>query len=162
VLIAGDLPGLAPQGRRTLAINANSWVAEEGLPQYERAKEVRRLEGLGFVRAVRERLVSAAENGPEAISIVVQFRSLHGALADAATEVRMGEAHGASPFAVPTIPGARGFGGANGGTTGYNVAFAVGPYYYLVGVGYGTGTPQAPTRQNLITAARRLYARVHR
>ena len=146
VLIAGDLPGLARHGPRTLGINANSWVAEEGLPQYERAKEVRRLEALGFVRAVRERLVPAAENGPEAISLVAQFRSVHAALEDVAAEAKVGEAHGAPPFAAPTIPGARGFGGASGVTTGYNVAFAVGPYYYLVGVGYATGTPRAPTR----------------
>ena len=162
VLIAGDLPGLARHGPRTLGINANSWVAEEGLPQYERAKEVRRLEALGFVRAVRERLVPAAENGPEAISLVAQFRSVHAALEDVAAEAKVGEAHGAPPFAAPTIPGARGFGGASGVTTGYNVAFAVGPYYYLVGVGYATGTPRAPTRENLITAAQRLYSRVHR
>ena len=85
-------------------------VSEEGLPGFERAKEVRRLTGLGFVRAVRERLAPASETGPEAISIVVQFRSARGARADLAAEAQMGEAHGAPPFPAPGIPGARGFG----------------------------------------------------
>ena len=162
VLIAGDLPGLAPQGQRTLGTSAENWVSEEGLPGFERAKEVRRLTGLGFVRAVRERLAPASETGPEAISIVVQFRSARGARADLAAEAQMGEAHGAPPFPAPGIPGARGFGGANGATTGYNVAYAVGRYYYLVGVGYATGSPGAPSRASLVSAAQRLYSRVQR
>ena len=137
-------------------------VSEEGLPGFERAKEVRRLTGLGFVRAVRERLAPASETGPEAISIVVQFRSARGARADLAAEAQMGEAHGAPPFPAPGIPGARGFGGANGATTGYNVAYAVGRYYYLVGVGYATGSPGAPSRASLVSAAQRLYSRVQR
>jgi hypothetical protein len=68
----------------------------------------------------------------------------------------------AATFAVPVIPGASGFGGASGGTAGYNVAFADGVYYYLVGAGWPTGTPSPPTRAALVTAAQDLYRRVHR
>jgi hypothetical protein len=59
---------------------------------------------------------------------------------------------------VPAIGGARGFGGSAGGTTGYNVAFASGPYYYLVGAGY---PPGAPGGAAVILAAQHLYRRVH-
>jgi hypothetical protein len=161
VLVADDLTGFAPQGRRTLGMNAPMWVEEEHLASTEGARETARLQKLGFVTGVRERLVPAS--GPaEAISIVVLFHSAQAARSNLAAEVRMGTAHGASAFAVPGIPGARGFGGSTGGTTGYNVAFAVGNYYYLVGAGYPTGTAQPPSREQLITAAQRLYARVHR
>jgi hypothetical protein len=161
MLNAGDLTGFAPQGRRTLGMNASMWIAEEELPPPQRASETARLQRLGFVTGVRERLAPASGQA-EAISIVVQLRSAQAARNNIATEVRMAEAHGASAFAVPGIPGARGFGGSNGGSTGYNVTFAIGPYYYLVGAGYPTGAPHPPTRDQLIVAAQRLYARVHR
>jgi len=160
MLVAGDIRGLAPQGMRILGITPETWVMEEQMPPSEQAKEVQRLKSLGFVRAVRERLITAGETGPEGLSIVVQFHSPNGARADVVREVTMGEAHGAKPFPTPAIPGAKGFGGVNGVTTGYNVAFAVGPYYYLVGVGYPSGIPNAPTRQDLINGAHRLYTRV--
>ncbi len=73
----------------------------------------------------------------------------------------MAEAQGAKAFTVAAIPGASGFGGAHNGSTGYNVAFADGAYYYLVGAGWPTGTPSPPTRAALITAAEDLYRRVH-
>ena len=41
---------------------------------------------------------------------------------------------------------------------GANVAFAVGPYYYLVG--FGSSGVGAPTHAQLIAAAQRLYGRV--
>lgn len=167
VLVAGDLPGLAPQGPRTLGMNAGMWIAEEGregLPPSEQAKERARLEGLGFITGVRERLApaggAAGSATAEGLSIVIRFRSASGARSDEAAEVQMSRAHGAPPFPVSGIPGAAGFGGTSGGTTGYNVTFTVGPYYYLVGAGYPAAAKGAPTRAQLITAAQRLYARV--
>jgi hypothetical protein len=103
VLRSSDLPDFSPETTRTLGINARAWVAKQGLPPGEQAKEAARLERLGF---------------------------------------------------------ARGFGGSTGAITGYNVAFAAGPFYYLVGVGSQTDAPLAPTRAQLIAAARRLYGRV--
>jgi hypothetical protein len=160
VLVAGDLVGFAPQGRRALGINAKSWVVAEQVPPAERAKEAARLERLGFIAGVRERLAPTVAGPAEAISIVQQFRSAQAARETLAFEVRMTEAHGARPFAVSKIPTAQGFGGPFAGNTGYNVAFVNGDYYYLVGAGFPTGTPNAPTQANLITAAERLYARV--
>jgi len=161
MLNAGDLTGFAPQGRRTIGMNASMWIAEEHLPPAEQTSETARLQHLGFATAVSERL--APGSGPaEAISVVVLFHSAQAARSNVAAEVRRGTAAGASAFAVPGIPGAGGFGGASAGSTGYNVAFAIGNYYYLVGAGYPTGAPNPPTREGLIAAAQRLYARVHR
>jgi hypothetical protein len=162
VLNAGQLAGFAPHGRRLLGINATSWVAGEQLPSPARAKEATRLQRLGFVGAVSERLAPTNGSAAEGLSIVEQFRSARAADTELAAQVKMTEAKGAKAFAVPVIPGASGFGGASGGTTGYNVAFADGAYYYLVGAGWPTGTPSPPTRAALIAAAQGLYRRVHR
>jgi hypothetical protein len=160
-LKAGDITGFAPQGEAA-ATNAKAWVAVEGYPASERTSEVRRLERLGFVSATSAHLARSAGSGSEALSIVIRFRSPRSALANVEQEVKTNDAHGAKPFAVAGIPGAKGFGGVFGSGSGYNVAFAVGPYYYLAGVGYPTGTPGAPTKEQLIAAARRLYGRAHR
>jgi hypothetical protein len=156
-LKAGDIPGFAPQGTAA-ATNPRSWVSAEGYPVSERGSEVRRLKGLGFMSASSEHLAPLSTNA-EALSIVVRFHSPRSAAANVAHEAAKSEKQGAKRFAVAGIPGAMGFGGNFGSTTGYNVAFAVGPYYYLAGVGYPTGTTGAPTREQLIGAARRLYRR---
>jgi hypothetical protein len=148
---------LPPARQRTIATSAQSWVHE--YPPNEQEKERRRLEGLGFVRAVSEHLIGSTKNGSEAISVVTQFRSQHSAVTNVEDEAKSTHS-GERTFAVAGIPGAKGFGGNFGSSTGYNVAFAVGAYYNLVGEGYATGTRGAPTRQQLITAAQRLYVRV--
>jgi hypothetical protein len=161
VLVASDLPGFAPRGGLEGGTSARSWMAPSGLPASEQAKVARKLEALGFLVGARERLGPTSGGQSEALSIVMQFRSPRAALANVSGEVRGEEAHGAKAFAVPSIPGARGFGGVFGTNTGYNIAFTDGAYYYLVGAGYPTGSPGAPTPQDLIAAAQRLYARVH-
>ena len=158
MLVAGDLRDFVPQGRRTIATNPQSWVHE--YPPGEQEMERRRLEGLGFVRGVSEHLVGSTKNDTEAISTAIQFRSPHSAVTNVEDEAKSPH-FGAKTFAVAGIPGAKGLGGVFGSETDYNVAFAVGPYYYLVGEGYHAGTPGAPTREQLIAAAQRLYARVH-
>jgi hypothetical protein len=162
VLTAGELAGFTPQGRRLLGVNAASWIHAEELPPTQAASEATRLEHLGFVAGVRERLAPANGGPAEGLSIVEGFHSPRAAGTELAAEVKMGKAQGASAFAVPGIPGAIGFGGASGQTTGFNVAFADAPYYYLVGAGFPSGTPNAPTRADIIAAAQHLYRRLHR
>jgi hypothetical protein len=159
MLVAGDLRGLVPQGQRTIATSAKSWVHE--YPPGEQETERRRLEGLGFVRGVSEHLVGSTTNGSEGTSVAILFRSPRSAITNVKNEAESPRFVGKT-FTVQGIPGAKGFGGAVGSETDYNIAFATGPYYYLVGEGYRTGTPGAPTREQLITAAQRLYARVRR
>jgi hypothetical protein len=155
VLLAGDLPGFVPQGYRPPSTSAQSEVAE--FPPEQRASEAARLEALGFIAGIGERLAPAQGPGAtgEAISLVEQFRSAHGASGEVAAELKQALARGESAFAVPGIPGARGFGSSTASPPDANVAFPVGAYYYLVGFG-----SSGPTRSQLITAAQRLYRRV--
>jgi hypothetical protein len=161
VLIANELAGFRPAGHHLLGISASNWVADNELPLSQRATETARLQRLGFVAAVRERLVPVSGIPAEALSIVERYASPTAARAELAAQVRLSRAAGpVTPFAVPGIPGAAGFGGSHGQSSGENVAFAKGAYYYLVGAGWLTGAPSAPSRSELILAAERLYERV--
>jgi hypothetical protein len=155
VLLAGDLPGFVPQGYRAPSTSAQSEVAES--PPELRASEAARLKALGFIAGISEQLAPAQGSGAtgEAISLVEQFRSAHGADGEVAAQLKQALARGETAFAVPGIPGARGFGSSTASPPDANVAFPLGAYYYLVGFG-----SSAPTRSQLITAAQRLYRRV--
>ncbi len=157
VLRAGEMPGLVPQGQPTLSTSAQSSVAEDEPDQ--RASEAASLKALGFVAGLEEHLAPstggvANEGG---LSVVEQFRSAQGASGEIAAQLKQALRRGESAFTVSGIPGARGF-GYHGSTTDANVAFAVGPYYYLVG--FSTGGAGGPTRAQLIAAAQSLYRRV--
>jgi hypothetical protein len=157
LLLAGELPGLVPAGQLKLSTTAQSAVAED--PPEQRAAEEARPKALGFIAGLKERLAPANGIGAtgEAISAVELFRSSHGASGELASQLKQALKRGESAFAVPGIPGARGF-GFSGSSTNANVAFAVGPYYYLVG--FGAPSASAPTRAQLIAAAQSLYRRV--
>jgi hypothetical protein len=162
VLAASELAGFRPQGRRLLGINATGWVVETEVPASRKAQETARLQGLGFVAAVKERLIPRNGMPAEGLSIVEQFRSPSGAGAELATESRLLKAGGAvTTFSVTGIPGAIGAAGSRPENSGENIAFTRGSYYYLVGAGWRTGIPSPPTRAALIAAAQRLYGRVH-
>jgi hypothetical protein len=155
VLLAGDLPGFVPQGYRAPSTSAQSWVAE--FPPELRASEAARLRALGFIAGISERLAPAhgGRANEEAISNVEQFRAARGANGEVAAQLKQALARGETAFAVPGIPGARGFGSSTSSPPDANVVFAVGPYSYVVGFG-----ASGPTRSQLITAAQRLYRRV--
>jgi hypothetical protein len=161
VLAANELSGFTPAGHRLIGINPTTWVADNELPVSQRAREAARLQRLGFIAAVRERLVPVSGIPAEAISIVERYPSPSAARAELAAQIGLVKAAGpVTAFAVPGIPGAVGFGGSHAQSSGENVAFAKGTYYYLVGAGWLTGTPSAPSRSELIIAAVRLYNRV--
>jgi len=162
VLTARELVGFTHTGIVASGINAASWVEDEELPPIQTAKEATRLEHLGFVGAVRELLAPVNGGLAEGLSIVEQFRSPRAAGTELAAQLMMGKTHRAGAFTVPSIPGAGGFGGLSGQTTGYNVAFADGSYYYLVGAGFSRGAANAPTQADVVAAAQHLYRRVHR
>jgi hypothetical protein len=156
MLRAGELPGFSP-AHPTLSTSAQSWVAEG--PPDQRASEAASLKALGFVAGLNEQLAPAkggvADEG--GVSLVEQFRSARGANDEIAAQLKQALKRGESAFTVAGIPGARGF-GYSGSTTDANVAFAVGPYYYLIG--FDTGSTGRPTRAQLIAAAQGLYSRV--
>jgi len=157
VLLAGDLPGFVPRGYRAPSTSAQSWVAE--FPPEQRAAEAARLEALGFVAGIGEQLGpgNGIEGNKEAVSLVEQFRSAHGASGEVASQLKLALARGESAFSVPGIPGARGF-GSIASSTDANVVFPLGAYYYVVG--FSAPTAGAPTHAQLIAAAQRLYGRV--
>ncbi|HEX4187543.1 MAG TPA: hypothetical protein VHY83_06580 [Solirubrobacteraceae bacterium] len=158
VLLGGDFPGFVPSGYGAPSTSVQSWVAE--YPPELRASEAASLKALGFVAGSTEHLMPPAQDaiaGREALSVVQQFRSSHGASGNVAVQLKRALASGQRAFVVPGIPGAKGF-GSTASTTDANVAFAVGPYYYLVG--FSSPSAGAPTQAQLITAAQRLYGRV--
>jgi hypothetical protein len=161
VLAADELPGFAPQ-TFSPTTSAADWAAVEVRPP-QVAKETARLKRQGFIAGLSEQL--SATNGDEAqtgLSLVERFPSARAAAIEVAAQLRRSKASGTfKAFSLTGIPGARGFdlSGRNG--AGHNVAFADGPYYYLVGTGWSTQTPAPPARADVITAAQRLYRRVH-
>jgi hypothetical protein len=155
VLVAGDLQGFVPRGFSAPSTSAQSQVAE--LPPERRASEAARLRALGFIAGISERLMpeTSIRVNEEAVSLVEQFRSAHGANGEVASQLQLALKRGENAFAVPGIPGARGFGSSTASPPDANVVFPVGAYYYVVGFG-----SRVPTRAQLITAAQRLYRRV--
>lgn len=155
VLVAGDLPGFVPRGFSPPSTSAQSWVAE--YPPALRASQAARLNALGFRAGLTEH--SGPANGAganeEAISGIEQFRSVHGANGEVASQLQLALKRGENAFAVPDIPGARGFGSSTASPPDANVVFAVGASYYIVGF-----ASRVPTRAQLITTAQRLYMRV--
>ena len=157
----GDLPGFTQQVIRA-GTTAAEWASAENLPPEKQGKEAARIKRLGFVAGLSEQLASS--NGPlEALSLVERFRSPAAASQELAAQIQNSKASaGFKAFPVPGIRGARGFDQSDGQSSGHNVAFTDGVYYYLVGAGWPTGTPSPPTRAKVISAAQRLYRRVHR
>lgn len=162
VLAADELPGFAPQVLSP-STSAADWAAVEVRPA-QAAKETARLKRLGFIAGLSEQL--SATNGDEAqtgLSLVERFPSARAAASEVAAQLRRSKASGNfKAFGVPGIPGARGFDLAGRNGAGQNVVFADGPYYYLVGTGWSTQTPQPPARADVVNGAQRLYRRVHR
>ena len=158
VLRTGDLPGFTPAATPSPIRNVNEWLAAQG--GGTTAADAARLRRLHFVAGLREDLVGSGQGMPAGLSLVEQFSS-SAAAASELTAVANMPVPGQKPFAVSGIPGAHGFGGSAEGQGGYNVAWADGPYFYLVGAGYGPGTANPPTTAQVIAAAHALYRRVH-
>jgi hypothetical protein len=157
MLRAGDFADFVPRGYTPPATSAQSWTAE--FPPAQRAPEAARLKAAGFVAGINEQL-SRTSGGGEAISVVEQFHSDKRAAAEVVAQLNQALGRHETPFAVPGVPGARGWGFSKTSTPDANVAFAVGAYYYLVG--FSAPSAGGPTHAQLITAAQRLYSRAPR
>ena len=148
VLHAGDFLGLRPRGRVVVIRKPEQWVILEPPPA---PFTPGLLEEDGFAGGISEHLYWPGRK-IEGLSVVVQLGS-HAA----ATKYLTIYNGFASPFPVSGIPRARGFGNSGG----INVVFVDGDYAYLVGAGWQPGVKPPVTRQQLITAAKLLYRRVH-
>jgi hypothetical protein len=157
VLRDGELRGFIPQAPAVRGVTPESWVVAAEYPPSQRAGAAAEFRRLGLVAAMRERLAPPSGQGAEAISIVERFQTPAGAQSNLAAETRLSP--GESAFSVTGIPGARGFGGSSAESSGLNVAFTKGAYFYLVGVGGPKGV-SLPGRPALIAATMRLYGRV--
>jgi hypothetical protein len=107
-----------------------------------------------------EHLMSRA--GAEGLSVAVRFRSSKAARAEVAFAATPQPGAKLTDYTVPGVLGARGFDASSARSSGRNIAFAIGSHYYLVGVGWPTDLRHPPSRAQLVTAAQRLYKRVHR
>lgn len=137
---------------------ARSWVTAEQLPPSQLDAELARLTRLGFIRGAREDLTMGNTPG---LSLVEQFHSDKAAATELAAETAQSKASAQfKPVAVPGIPGASGFALLQAGQGGINIAFAKGPYYYLVGQELASGESTKASTAALIAAAQHLYQRV--
>ena len=159
------MPGFSQRGPLSESTKAAGWAleSEPGSPAAVRGRHITRLQRLGFTAGVREQLEPAGGGPAESISLAERFTSHSAARAELQAQIAQLNAQGGFTFfAVPAISGGRGLATTPGGPiTGFNIAFAKGAYFYLVGAGFPAGTSPAPTREGLITAALRLYRRVH-
>lgn len=171
VIQRGELPGFGPFGppQTMLQTSAKKWISTDR--SYTRAQAsaaVAALQREGFKAVLVEQLGSLTKDWG-GVSWVMQLSSVTAAPAQLAANVRHWAGTNKPPkaiymaFPVSKIPGAHGFflGGTGGGFVGDNVEFADGPYLYLVGDGWNRGMKNTPPRSNLITAATKLYKRVH-
>jgi hypothetical protein len=161
VLTPSTLHGFAQTEQPPAIHGAAQWAAIA--EQSPSVTEAARLEKLGFVAGVQERLHGLLPLKAEAISTAEQFRTAGGARAELAAQyqqaVNDASMTGAKVrvFAVAGIPGALAWTASGKHTSAVNVSFAVGSYYYLVGSGFPTGTHRAPGQTQLTQAAQSIY-----
>jgi hypothetical protein len=156
LLRTDELSGFSPVGRRLFGTETAGWLAAIEAPLGKRAREAERLNRLGFRGGLEERLRPTTGGAAEGISVVGEFPSDEAARSELAAQAQIAKTEGATEFPVSGVPGARGFGEPGN----INVAFVDGRYYYLVGAGFPPGSSAAPSRSALITAAKRLFARL--
>jgi hypothetical protein len=141
------------------------WVQTEMFPAAQAASETAALRRLGFVGGLSEHLMANDGTSHEGLLIVEQFGSPTAARAEVARQY----AQQAKPmpggslttFAVPGIPGARAYKGTSAQFGGYNVLWADGRYYYLVGAGWPASDRHPPSRSLVVSAAQHVYRRDH-
>jgi hypothetical protein len=161
VLTPGSLHGFG-QTEQTAAIHGAAEWAAIG-EQSPAVTEAARLETLGFVAGVQERLQGLLPLRAEASSTAEQFRTSAGARAElvaqyrrALSDARMTGAK-VKLFPVAGIPGALAWTVRGNHTRGVDVSFAAGSYYYFVGSGFPTSAHGVPGTAQMTQAAQSIY-----
>jgi hypothetical protein len=162
---AGELAAFAAGGLPQIIRSADAWVNVDTQPTKQSAREVARLRRLGFVVGIFQ-YFNRDSRERQAVSIAMQLRSAEAARAEVSHWYGNQKASNqpdekSVPFAVPGVPGAHGVDLHSPGVGGgQNIAFADGPFFYLVGATY-LGSEQRPRiRAEVIAATTALYARV--
>jgi hypothetical protein len=143
---------------------AAAWVAGDMFPAARATQEAARLRALGFVAGLSQHLMATNGSGHEGLLVVEQFGSAAEARAEAAAQYKeqtapMAGGH-VTPLALSGIPGVRAYKATSAQFGGYNVLFANGRYYYLVGAGWPGNDRHPPSRALVTSAAQHLYQRV--
>jgi hypothetical protein len=151
VLSAGEFAGMKPSASPSVTTGAAAWAAGN-------ASQAKQLRSLDFIAGVSENLVTSGNQNRYGLSLVMRFKSAAGA----ASELKIASSTNGpwKYFTVTGIPGARGFEGGNKTQGGVNVAFTVGPYYYLEGAGWQSGSTNVVSNSTTIAVAQRIYHRV--
>jgi hypothetical protein len=162
VVSPAAFPGSVRLHRPSAISTAPGWARFERASS--QAREVARLRALGFEGGVNEQLYGRFPMSAEMVSTTEQYRTAAGARAELSYQFGQLERAGgaqAGVLSMSGIPGARGVRVASDGTVGLNVLFSVGPYFYVVGVGYPEGARGAPPVGQLLAGARLLYLAVN-
>jgi hypothetical protein len=154
VLSSGELAGMKINGPDPVVTGASAWVTNARVPRSAQKAEIARLRKLGFVAGVYESLITQPEPQRHQRRPAVPI----GEVCDGRVGLRV---HGEWGFPVQGIPDARGFESISNSSSGRNVAFADGDYYYIVGAGWSGGSTNAVSRGAVAAAALALYHRVH-
>lgn len=155
VLASNELPGFKG-AKPSVSTTASAWLAARQTPSAQVASETKRLTRLGFVAGAAEDFTGPS--GRAALSLVEQFKTPGAARSELANQLKLFRtiAPGYQSFPVPGIPGAHGY-AASG--PALNIAFASGPYYYLVGE--FVSAVNTRSEATLIAAAKHLYQSAH-
>ncbi len=151
-----------PLSERVLAPSAFGGFVRTALSA--RVPVTPRLRRLGFVAGVNEQLHGIYPMKAQAVSVVERFRSVSGARAELAygdKTFAFGHGQKLERYPVIGIPGAIGWSVRDGRTTGMNVMFTNGSFYYLVGAAVSGHESGVPTRANLVAAAQAIYLMVN-
>jgi hypothetical protein len=159
-------PGFIRLQQPVVVRTAAAWAT--GAEQSTRAaRETERLQRLGFVAGVDEHLHGRYPVAAEVVSVVEQYRSAAGARAELAyqykqsTNTTPGSRVRLTRFAVGGIPSAVGFEVDDAHTTGINVMFTNGRFFYVLGSGFPHRAYGAPTQQMMIAGAGSMYTLVN-
>lgn len=158
-----QFPRLHPISAPNVISSPQTWVASLGLPGTPGQADAARLGRLGFVAGVQEELGSDEPSAAEVDAVVEEFRTGHAA--DAEFRARLGAVRstGRSPgykfgrFSVTGVPGAVGYSIAQPGSLSDAVAFAAGPYFYLIESILPSGSQGVITAHQLATESAAWY-----
>lgn len=146
-----------------MIVSPGVWVASGGLPGTPGQADAVRLTQLGFVAGVQEELASDQPTVAEVDARVEQFHSASAAGSELGYRFAQARITGRTPgytfahFAVSGVPGAVGYSIKQPSTTRDAVAFANGPYFYLMESVLPAGSEKAVTPRQLSAEAAAWY-----